>query len=174
MEQQPENNTNQQMKQHMNLQKGKYVFMDNLEELYQDGSPVPALVAKAISISEKDGVLTGDVALMNVSDLILKQSSYIDENGRVLEAHKLYTWPRNLGSTKDWTASKIAFITQYILNFPIEVISTAENAALTWKFISPENFKNFPEGTSGSEAFQDFASHKEEYFFLRQPINPAQ
>lgn len=153
------------------LQKGKYVFIDDLKEVYKEGSSVPFFSAKAILIIEKDGTSTGDIQIVNISDLILKQSSYIDENGKTIEAHKLYTWPRNLGSTKEWSASKNEFLNQFVLNFPIEVLSIQESNGVTWKYITPENFKDFPEDIRGSASFQEFASHKNEYFFLRRPVN---
>ncbi|HEY0176956.1 MAG TPA: hypothetical protein VGC08_11295, partial [Pedobacter sp.] len=87
------------------LQKGKYVFTDELKEELAEGASVPYFSAKAIVILENNGVITGDILTVNVSDLILKQSSYIDETGKIIEAHKLYTWPRNLGSTAAWTAA---------------------------------------------------------------------
>ncbi len=81
------------------------------------------------------------------------------------------TWPRNLCSTAAWTAEKLEFINQFILNFPIEVISLQESNGLTWKYITPENFKDFPADIVATPDFQDFAAHKEEYFFLRRPVN---
>jgi hypothetical protein len=155
----------------LSFQKGKYVFMDELQEVYHADSPVPALMARAIRITEQDGVLYGDTGLLKLSDLILKQSAYQDETGRIIEAHKLYTWPRNLGSTKEWTACKIDFINQYILNFPIEVLALQQPEGISWKYISPENFKNFPADISGTAAFMEFAAQKDDYFFLRRPIN---
>ena len=153
------------------LQKGKYVFIDNLQEIYKEGSSVPFFSAKAILIIEKDGKLTGDIQTVNISDLILKQSSYIDETGKTIEAHKLYTWPRNLGSTKEWSASKQEFLNQFVLNYPIEILSIQESNGITWKYVTPENFKDFPDDIRGSVSFQEFADHKNEYFFLRRPLN---
>jgi hypothetical protein len=153
------------------LQKGKYVFIDELQEVYKEGLSVPFFSAKAILMIEKDGKLSGDIQTVNISDLILKQSSYLDETGKIIEAHKLYNWPRNLGSTKEWSASKQEFLNQYILNFPIEVLSTQESNGVTWKYITPENFKDFPEHIQRTASFQGFADHKNEYFFLRRPIN---
>lgn len=156
---------------HALLQKGKYVFIDNLEQEHPQGVSVPFFTAKAIIILEKDGVLSGEISTVNVSDLILKQSSYLDETGKIIEAHKLYTWPRNLGSTPGWAAAKQEFLNQFILNFPIEIVSLQESNGVTWKYITPENFKDFPETIQGSADFQEFTAHKNEYFFLRRPVN---
>lgn len=159
---------------HLLIQKGKYVFIDELKQEQPEGVSVPFFTAKAIMILEKDGILSGEIATVNVSDLILKQSSYLDETGKVIEAHKLYTWPRNLGSTPGWAAAKQEFLNQFILNFPIEIVSLQESNGVTWKYITPENFKDLPENIQGSVDFQEFASHKNEYFFLRRPMNEPQ
>ncbi|MCX2480093.1 hypothetical protein OQY15_13415 [Pedobacter sp. MC2016-15] len=153
------------------LKKGKYVFTDLLEEKQDPNASVPYFTAKAIIIEENPDNFTGDVAHVRLSDLILKQSSYIDENGKIIEAHKLYTWPRNLGSTPQWTAAKQEFLNQFILNFPIEILSLQEHGGVTWRFISPEQFKKLPANINASPEFQDFAAHKNDYFFLRQPLN---
>lgn len=166
-----EKNNERETLDFLSLQKGKYVFTGKLEVVYKQDSLVPVLSAEAIVIREINGTLYGDIGKVNISDLILKQSSYLDENGKVIEAHKLYTWPRNLGSTKEWTASKEEFLNQYILNFPLEVLSVQESNGVTWKYITPENFKDFPEEMQGSESFRAFAAQKETYFFLRRPVS---
>ncbi|MBB6500081.1 hypothetical protein [Pedobacter cryoconitis] len=151
--------------------KGKYVFTDNLTEVHPEGVSVPFFSAKAILITTENDQLHGDIAAVKISDLILKQSSYIDENGKVLEAHKLYTWPRNLGSNAQWAACKREFLDEFVLNFPIEIISLQESGGVTWRYITPENFKNFPGDIQASSGFQEFARHQGEYFFLRRPLN---
>jgi len=153
------------------LQKGRYVFVDQLTEELAAGAIVPTLSAKAICIVEKNGLLHGQIDRINFSDLILKQSTYIDGNGKMIEAHKLYSWPRNLGSTTDWTTAKKEFLNEYILNFPIEVISLQESNGVTWKYITPEEFKHFHDDIPAGSDFKHFASHKNEYFFLRRPID---
>jgi hypothetical protein len=153
------------------LQKGKYVFIDALKEEHSDSASVPFFTAKAILVVEHATGFTGDIAVVNLSDLILRQSTYIDENGKQIEAHKLYTWPRNLGSTEQWVAAKREFLNQYILNFPVEVLSLQESNGVTWKYISPENFKKIPPGLQASSDFREFADHQHEYFFLRRPLN---
>ncbi|QNK61874.1 hypothetical protein H7F33_15105 [Pedobacter sp. PAMC26386] len=153
------------------FRKGKYVFTANLEEEQPEGVSVPFFSAEAIMVTENEGSLQGDIAKIKISDLILKQSSFIDENGKVLEAHKLYIWPRNLGSTKEWTANKQEFLNEFILNFPIEIISLQESNGVTWRYITPENFKKLPDDIQGSDRFQEYATHQSEYFFLRRPLN---
>ena len=152
------------------LKKGKYVFIDSLKEEQDENASVPFFTAKAIIIAENHESFTGDIAVLNLSDLILKQSAYIDENGKITEAHKLYTWPRNLGSTPQWTAAKHEFLNQYILNFPIEVLSLQESNGVTWRFITPENFKKTPANIKTSPEFEEYLANQAEYFFLRRPL----
>ncbi|MBB5634148.1 hypothetical protein HDE68_000033 [Pedobacter cryoconitis] len=154
----------------LSFQKGRYVFTDHLEEVHPEGVTVPFLTAKAILMVSDDGLIKGDVATVKISDLILKQSTFIDDDGKVIEAHKLYVWPRNLGSTKEWTANKQEFLNEFVLNFPIEVISLDESNGVTWKYITPENFKKIPEGMDVSASFKDYVEHQNEYFFLRRPL----
>lgn len=153
------------------LRQGKYVFIDNLKEEETNGSSIPYFSATAIIISEKDGLSSGELTKVNLSDLILKQSSYVDENGKMMEAHKLYVWPRNLGSTKEWTMAKQEFLNQYVMNFPVEILSLQQEKGVTWRYITPENFKDFPEDIQASSSFKEYLDHKEEYFFLRRPIH---
>lgn len=151
------------------LKKGKYVFTGDLIEVSKEENSVPYFSATAIVIAENsEGQYIGDILPVKISDLILKQSAYIDEYGKNIEAHKLYIWPRNLGSTKEWTAAKQEFLISFIMHFPIEVLSTQESNGVTWRFITPENFKKLPEGITGTADFQEFASHTDEYFFLRR------
>jgi hypothetical protein len=154
----------------LTFQKGKYVFTDHLEEVHPEGASVPFITAKAILITDNDGSIKGDLATVKMSDLILKQSTFIDDDGKVLEAHKLYVWPRNLGSTKEWTANKLEFLNEFVLNFPIEIISLDESNGVTWKYITPENFKKTPEGIETTPGFQEYSEHQSEYFFLRRPL----
>jgi len=150
------------------LQKGKYVFTELLHTDYHEGSSIPFFYAKAISIIQKEQSFIGDIGAVNLSDLILKQSTFIDEHGKSIEAHKLYTWPRNLGSTNEWTASKREFLEEFIMNFPVEILSLQDQNGVTWRYISPENFKALPQEIHMSEAFKGYAEHQGEYFFLRR------
>ena len=154
----------------LTFQKGHYVFTDHLEEVHPEGTSVPFITAKAILITTNDDSIKGDIATVKLSDLILKQSTFIDDDGKVVEAHKLYVWPRNLGSTKEWTANKLEFLNEFVLNFPIEIISLDESNGVTWKYITPENFKKIPEGIKASSSFQEYSAHQREYFFLRRPL----
>jgi len=150
------------------LQKGKYVFTALLQTDYNEGSSIPYFYAEAISITEKEQSFTGNTGPVNLSDLILKQSTFIDDHGKSIEAHKLYTWPRNLGSTNEWTASKREFLEEFVMNFPIEILSLQDQNGVTWRYISPEDFRELPQGIIMSAAFTRYAAHQEEYFFLRR------
>lgn len=156
------------------LEKGKYVFTEELETAYQEGSSIPFFFAKAIFMAEKDGTVEGEIRNVNISDLILKQSSYVDEQKQLIEAHKLYIWPRNLGSTNEWTAAKREFLNEFVMNFPIEILSLQESNGVTWRYITPENFKKVPADLTASPEFQQYLDEKDSYFFLRRPINEPQ
>lgn len=149
---------------------GKYVFTGNLQERLLAENPVPVIWADGLRMHLSDGKQVGDSGRFPVSDLILKSSVFLEDDGRKLEAHKLYTWPANLGITKHWTAAKTSFLQEFILNFPIEIISVHPEQGLTWKFITPEQFKKFPENFEAKSAFKDFFAHPETYFFLRRPL----
>lgn len=154
----------------LRLHRGKYVFTGQLMIQHHEGLSVPYLIAEAIAIQKVQDGVKGDITFFRVSDLIQKSSSFVDEDGKIIEAHKLYTWPRNLGSTVEWTAAKQSFITDFILNFPIEVISL-QDGGVTWKFITPENFKNTPTDIVATTAFRKYLQEQDQYFFLRRPLN---
>lgn len=156
------------------LEKGKYVFIDELDTAYQEGSAIPFFFAKAIFMVEREGIIQGELRNVNISDLILKQSSYINEQQQLIEAHKLYIWPRNLGSTNEWTAAKREFLNEFVMNFPIQILSLQENNGVTWKHISPETFKKTPESIVATPEFEQYNATKESYFFLRRPITEPQ
>ena len=154
----------------MLFKKGKLVFTD---ELQQDSLPngVAYFTAKAIVITTDHSHARGDIETLKVSDLILKQAKFVTDGVNTIEAHKLYSWPAQLGDNNAWAASKTAFIEEHILNFPIEIISVDEEHHPTWTFITPEEFKKFPEGLDTSPAFQEYLDRQETYFFLRKERN---
>lgn len=156
------------------LQKGKYVFINNLFTSELTDNTVPDLYAEALQLSLQEGTLYGDRALTGLHELISRQSVFITEDGQPVEAHKLYTWPRNLGSTAEWTACKQDFLQAHVLNYPLEVLSVQDNGGLTWTYITPENFKDFPDDLPGSAGFREFAKNRKEYFFLRRPLRKIQ
>lgn len=148
---------------------GKYVFSGELQESKTQESPVPLIWCQALRIHQTESDVIGDSALFPLSDLILKSSVFLEEDGRKTEAHKLYTWPRNLGSTKDWTTAKSNFLQEFVLNFPIEIVQLHPEQGMTWKFIKPEIFKKLPEEIiARTPEFMDFQQHPEQYFFLRK------
>ncbi|MET3113753.1 hypothetical protein AAKU52_001482 [Pedobacter sp. CG_S7] len=155
----------------MFFKKGKLVFIEALKEESTIDLAVTYFTAKALVISEKDGEYYGTVEVLNISDLIQKTSIYVYDGLNTREAHKLYTWPVNLGDSKSWGESKRIFLEQQVLNFPINILAVQEEKYLTWEFISPEQFKNIPSGLQASPEFQNYLDHKEEYFFLRKERN---
>lgn len=157
----------------MSFKKGKLVFIEALKEESSEELAIPYFTAKALVISEIDGQYYGTVEVLNISDLIQKTSNYVYDGVNTREAHKLYTWPVNLGDSKAWGDSKRIFLEQQVMNFPINILSVQEDKYLTWEFISPEQFKNIPARLHASPEFQNYLDHKEEYFFLRKEKNEA-
>lgn len=150
------------------FKKGKLVFIDHLQQHTPEGDSAPYFTASALVIAEKNGQYFGTVEELNISDLILKQSSFIYDGVNSREAHKLYTWPRNLGDMEAWAKSKKEFLEQHVLNFPIQIQSVQGKHHVTWEYITPEQFKKTPEDIHSSEAFQHYLDHIQEYFFLRK------
>jgi hypothetical protein len=155
----------------MLFKKGKLVFTEDLKEDITPDSNVPYFTAKALVISEADGHFVGSVKVLKISDLIQKTSAYVYDGVHKQEAHKLYTWPTNLGDHKAWGESKRIFLAQHVMNFPISISAVENKNHITWKFINPEEFKATPPGIQASPEFQDYLDHQEAYFFLRKDKN---
>lgn len=150
---------------------GKYVFTGSPVPRIGTNSPVPVLWADALRIYQPDKFPVGDSGQFPLSDLILKASVFVEQGGKKVEAHKLYTWPRNLGSTADWTKAKTEFLLEFVLNYPLEILDVHAEQGLTWTFITPENFKKLPDELHPEGEFITFYREPETYFFLRKPVN---
>ena len=155
----------------MPFKKGKLVFTEDLQEQQSTSSGVSYFTAKALVIAEADGQYYGAVESLRISDLIQKTSSYIYDGLSRREAHKLYTWPANLGDNTAWAESKRIFLMQHVMNFPIHIISVAGENEITWEFITPEQFKTIPENLVASPEFQNYLDHQDDWFFLRKEKN---
>ena len=155
----------------MFFKKGKLVFTGDLQEEHTVELNIPYFTATALVIAAENGKYTGTVERLKISELIQKTSSYIEDGVNAREAHKLYTWPANLGDHKAWSESKRIFLLQHVMNFPINIIAVQEQNHLTWEFITPEEFKIIPPGLKASPEFQQYLDHQDEYFFLRKDRN---
>jgi hypothetical protein len=155
----------------MLFKKGKLVFIDGLQEQSTPESNTPYFTAKALVIAEEDGQFFGSVEVLKISDLIQKSSNYVYDGVNSREAHRLYTWPANLGDNKAWSESKRIFLSQHVMNFPIQILSVQQENQITWEFITPEKFKKTPEGLQATPEFQQYLDHINEYFFLRKERN---
>ncbi len=155
----------------MLFKKGKLVFTDALQEESSAGLNIPYYTAQALVISEQDGQYLGAVEELKISDLIQKTSTFVKDGVIKMEAHKLYTWPANLGDHQAWSESKKRFLEKHVMNFPIRIISVLEDNHITWEFISPEEFKKVPTDLKATPEFQNYLDHQHEYFFLRQPMD---
>jgi hypothetical protein len=110
----------------MLFKKGKLVFIDTLQEENSPGLNIPYYTAKALVVIEENGQYYGTEDTLNISDLILKTSNYVYDGTNNHEAHKLYTWPADLGNSKAWSESKKIFLQQHVMNFPIQILSVIE------------------------------------------------
>ncbi len=155
----------------MLFKRGKLVFTEDLEEQTSTSSGVPYFTAKALVITEADGQNYGSVEVLKISDLIQKTSSYVYDGVNKREAHKLYSWPANLGDHHAWAESKRIFLMQHVMNFPIHIISVDGENQITWEFITPEQFKIMPQNLQASPDFQKYLDHQDEWFFLRKERN---
>lgn len=151
--------------------KSKLVFIEDLQQHNPKDGGAAYFTAKALVIAEDNGQYYGTEETLRISDLILKQSSFIYDGVHSREAHKLYTWPRNLGDMAAWAASKKAFLEQHVMHFPIQIHSVQEQQHLNWEFITPEQFKKTPSDIQASAAFQHYLDHIGDYFFLRKERN---
>lgn len=150
------------------FKKGKLVFVDTLQQHTPHEGAASYFTARALVIYEVDGQYFGASEILHISDLILKQSSFLYDGVNTREAHKLYTWPHNLGDMEAWANSKKEFIEQHLLNFPIQIQSVQGPHHCTWEYISPEQFKKVPDGLQADNHFQQYLDHINEYFFLRK------
>lgn len=153
------------------FKKGTLVFTDGLKLHEGAGLSAPYFTARAIVVAQSGDQYHGSIEELQISDLILKQSSFLYDGVNTREAHKLYTWPRNLGDHKAWAESKKAFLEQHVMHFPLQIRAVEQEHHLTWEFITPEQFKKMPAGITYDEAFRDFYEHPGNYFFLRKERN---
>lgn len=150
-------------------QKGKLVFTGHLEQHTAENG-VAYFTAEALVV-ETSPEVRGLTATLRVSDLIQKLAHFVYDGVNTREAHKLFTWPANLGDNQAWAASKRAFIEQHVMHFPIRIYDVDENGLPTWGFISPEEFHQIPSGLSASDSFQHYLDHQSEFFFLRKELD---
>jgi len=155
----------------MQFKKGNLVFIEDLKEETSAGSNVTYFTAKALVIAKSDGQYFGTVETLKISELIQKTSAYMYDGVHQREAHKLYTWPANLGDHQAWTESKRIFLMQHVMNFPIRIIDVKADHHLVWEFITPEQFKNTPPDLQFSPEFQHYLDNQHAYFFLRKEKN---
>jgi len=150
------------------FKKGQLVFIDTLQQEFDQNTGIPFFTARALVISNDDGAFTGSLQTLKISDLISKLSNFIYDGVNSREAHKLYTWPINLGDSAAWAESKRSFIERHVMNFPIRIQQVKNENQVTWEFITPEQFKKAPAHLQATADFQHYLDHQAEYFFLRK------
>jgi hypothetical protein len=153
------------------FKKGKLVFIENLQQENDVHSGIPYFTARALVVSEEAGEISGSVQTLKASDLISKLSRYRYDGVNSREAHRLYTWPVQLGDNQAWADSKKAFLEQHVMNFPIRILQVVNENELSWEFISPEEFKKPTPGLLASAEYQHYLDQQDAYFFLRKDKN---
>ena len=123
------------------LSVGKYLFFGSPVQEEGQNVMVAGFSAKAIGIPSKESVTAASIQDYDISPLISKRSTHLLED-KLIEAHKLYTWPANLGDPKAWASSKYLFFEQHLINQPIEVLNVSEDQQITWKFIPLSFFQS--------------------------------
>lgn len=122
------------------LTTGKYLFLGIPEPIEGQNSMVTAFGSTAVHISSTEVGWIAKFDTYDISALISKTSIHLLEE-RAIEAHKLYTWPANLGDPKAWASSKQHFFEQHLMNAAIEILNVVEDQQITWKFIPLSTFK---------------------------------
>ncbi|WP_316838805.1 hypothetical protein [Pedobacter gandavensis] len=122
------------------LTTGKYLFFGSPYTQEGQNLFVIEFKASAVGIHNDASGIRASVQDYNISPLLSKTSSHVLEE-KIIEAHKLYTWPANLGDPKAWAASKQSFFEQHLINHPIEIMMVLEEQHITWKFIPLSDFK---------------------------------
>lgn len=121
------------------LRTGKYLFFGSLLKLESQNVMVAGFSAKAIGIFSNRSEAAA-IQEYDISPLISKRSTHLHEE-KFIEAHKLYTWPVNLGDPQSWASSKYRFFEQHLMNQAIEVLNLSEDQQITWKFIPLSYFQ---------------------------------
>ncbi|WGQ10294.1 hypothetical protein QG516_01335 [Pedobacter gandavensis] len=116
------------------LSTGKYLFFGSPVQQEGHNVVVAGFSAKAIAIQSHESGAAASIQEYDISPLISKRSTHVIEE-KLIEAHKLYTWPANLGDPKAWASSKYLFFEQHLINQAIEVLNVSEDHQITWKFI---------------------------------------
>ena len=153
------------------FKKGKLVFTESLQQENDPETNVAYFTARALVVIEEDNKAIGTIETLKISDLISKLSRYLYDGVNSREAHKLYTWPVNLGDSNAWAASKREFLEQHMMHFPIRIHGVENENEITWSFITPEEFKQIPDDLQATVDFQQYLDHQSEYFFLRKEKN---
>ncbi|MCX2453920.1 hypothetical protein OQX61_21815 [Pedobacter sp. PLR] len=126
------------------LTTGKYLFFGKPARVEGQNIMVVEFSGTALGITNSESVLHAAVQEFDISPLLSKTSTHILEE-KPIEAHKLYTWPANLGDPKAWASSKQLFFEQHLMNQPIEVLNVQENQQITWRFIPVTVFRALAE-----------------------------
>lgn len=122
------------------LAPGKYLFFGSPTQLEGQNHLVVGFSANALGIVNTEFGSLAAIQEFDISPLLAKSSTHLVEE-KAIEAHKLYTWPANLGDPKGWASSKQLFFEQHLMNQAIEILKVQEIQQITWKFIPASSFR---------------------------------
>ncbi|WP_316821824.1 hypothetical protein [Pedobacter gandavensis] len=123
------------------LRTGLYLFFGTPSAHEGQNTMVTGFSATAIHISKDEADSKVSVEEYHIHSLLAKTSDHM-LGEKSIEAHKLYTWPANLGDPKAWAYSKQSFFEQHLMNQAIEILNVGAAAQITWKFIPLAKFKS--------------------------------
>lgn len=138
------------------LTKGKYLFFGIPQQLDGQNIMVVQFSAAALAIQPSESGCTASIEEYEIGPLLSKRSTHIKAE-KTLEAHKLYTWPANLGDPQAWANSKRLFFEVHLMNQAIEVLNVLDEQQLVWKFISKSEFKSSVEEAQAVNLLSDIA-----------------
>ncbi|MBB2147760.1 hypothetical protein [Pedobacter gandavensis] len=140
------------------LTPGKYLFFGSPSQLEGQNHLVVGFSAKALGITKNESGIHAAIQQFDISPLISKISTHILEE-KSIEAHKLYTWPANLGDPKAWASSKQLFFEQHLMNQAIEVLKVLEDQQISWKFIPISSFRTLAEEAQAVNLLSDITTN---------------
>lgn len=123
------------------LTTGKYLFFGAAQHLEGQNIMVVQFSASALAIQPDQSRLSASIQHYEIGPLLSKRSTHLKED-QSLEAHKLYTWPANLGDPQAWANSKRQFFETHLISHPIEILNVMDEQQIVWKFIPESEFRS--------------------------------
>lgn len=119
----------------------KYLFFGVPQHLESQNIMVVQFSASALAILPGQLGLNASIQQYEIGPLLSKRSTHLKED-QSFEAHKLYTWPANLGDPQAWANCKRQFFETHLINHPIEILNVIDEQQIVWKFIQESEFRS--------------------------------